>query len=420
MRILFNILLLIVIMAISTQLMKAQYGGFKDPQFSFEFSRTIGYSCTGGADYMECINTTSAIEDGNIENWYKKWHKTATRLEKTADTFLAGGHKKSAMEAYFRASGYYRTAEFFLHGKPDDPRIIKTWSKSRSCFRKAIKFSDYPISVVRIPFEETTMPGYLCLVDNSGKKRPLLIIHSGFDGTAEELYFEVARFALNRGFNCLLFEGPGQGEMVRLQKIYFRPNWESVVTPVVDYALQLKEVDPDRIGLMGISFGGYFAPRAVAFEKRIKVCVANGGVYDFYQNFIDQCPPDTEEMLKDSTASAEFDKAILEEIKAGKTDAWIFANGLFTFGTDSPSEYIRLLKPYSIRDYADMISCKMLVVDAENDKDLQGQAIQLYKALDCPKDYLFFTAEEGAGQHCQMGAIMISCERILNCLKKDL
>jgi len=120
---------------------------------------------------------------------------------------------------------------------------------------------------IEIPFEGMTLPGYLCLVDKSGTKRPLLIVHSGFDGTAEELYFEIAHFAVKRGYNVLLFEGPGQGGMIRVQKMPFRPNWETVVTPVVDYAITRKEVDAKRIALMGISFGGYLAPRAVAFVK---------------------------------------------------------------------------------------------------------------------------------------------------------
>ncbi len=89
-------------------------------------------------------------------------------------------------------------------------------------------------------------------------------------------------------------------------------------------------------------------------------------------------------MLKDIAAAAQFDEAVMREIKAGKTDAWIFANGLFAFGTESPSEYTRLLKPYSMRDCAGKINCKMLVVDSENVQDLPRQAMQLYKALDFP------------------------------------
>jgi dipeptidyl aminopeptidase/acylaminoacyl peptidase len=253
-------------------------------------------------------------------------------------------------------------------------------------------------------------------VDNSGGERPLLIIHSGFDGTAEELYFEIASLAVNRGFNCLLFEGPGQGEVIRQQKIPFRPNWESVVTPVVDFALKLPEVSPERIGLIGISFGGYLAPRAVAFEHRIKVCVANVGLYDFYGNVIEKSPPNIQEILSNKEASKEFNKRIVENMNTNVDVGWLFANGMFTFGAKSPTEFLLMLKPYNMKGYAEKINCNMLVVDSEKDKDHFGQAKQLFNALKCPKTYMLFTNEEGAGEHCQMGAIMISNEKILNWL----
>lgn len=319
-----------------------------------------------------------------------------------------------------RSSNYYRTAEFFLHTNPEDPRILETWGKSRECFLKSAKLSEHPIKFVRIPFEETTLPGYLCLVDNSGKKRPLLIIHSGFDGTAEELYFEIGSLAVKRGFNCLLFEGPGQGEVIRKQKIPFRPNWESVVTPVVDFALQLPGVDPERIGLIGFSFGGYLAPRSVAFEHRIKLCIADGGVYDFYENAMKKCPPNMEKILSNKETSKEFNKEIMESMSTDVDVGWFFANGMFTFGAKSPSEFLLMLKPYNMKDCAEKINCIMLVVDSEGDKDLPGQAKQLFNALKCPKKYMLFTKEEGAGEHCQMGAIMISNERILNWLDDAL
>ena len=206
-----GVLFLIASVFLSSTSLKAMECVFKDPQYSFQCLRTMGYSATGGADIGECLSTAYRIKEKDNESWYRQWDATAKRLEKQGDQFLSGGHKKSAREAYLRASNYYRTAEFFLHTNPRDPRILKTWGKSRECFQKAAKLSERPIKFVRIPFEKTTLPGYLCLVDSSGKKRPLLIIHSGFDGTAEELYFEIGLNALKRGFNCLLFEGPGQG-----------------------------------------------------------------------------------------------------------------------------------------------------------------------------------------------------------------
>lgn len=393
---------------------------FDDYQFSFQLLRTMGYSVTGGADLSEALSTAQRINEGDRESWYREWEATARRLEETGEEFLTKGHKISAREVFFRASNYYRTAEFFLHANPGDPRILKTWGRSRTSFLKAAKLSEYPIRPVRIPFEKTTLPGYLLLVDDTSTQRPLLIVHSGFDGTAEELYFEIGALAVARGYNCLLFEGPGQGEVIREQKIPFRPDWEAVVTPVVDFALTLPQVDPDRIGLIGISFGGYLAPRAAAFEHRLKVIVANGGVYDFFANVLKKSPPDTEQVITDKNASREFDKAVLQSMKKDVDTGWFFANGMFTFGADTPSELIRMLRPYHLRDVAPKIAGTVLVVDSEGDRDLPGQARQLHDALQTARDYLLFTREEGAEEHCQMGAIMISGERILNSLDDHL
>ncbi|WP_254306684.1 S9 family peptidase [Clostridium sp. 001] len=102
---------------------------------------------------------------------------------------------------------------------------------------------------------------------------------SNYYSTAE--FYGIAMSALERGMNFFTFEGPGQGEAVRKQHLFFRYDYEKVVTPVIDYLISRKEIDPNRIVLMGKSFGEYLVPRAAACEKRIAACIANGGVYDF-------------------------------------------------------------------------------------------------------------------------------------------
>jgi alpha-beta hydrolase superfamily lysophospholipase len=371
----------------------------------------------GGADIGECLSTIYRIKEGDDESWFQEWSKTARRLEETAILFRKQGKSASARECWLRASNYWRTAEFFLHANPDDPRIVPTWAKSRDCFVEAAALSPSPIIRVDIPFEKTSLPGYLCLVDSSGKKRPLLIVHTGFDGTAEELCLSVVQPARERGINCLVFEGPGQGQVIRIQKIPFRHNWETVVTPVVDFALTRGEVDPAKIALMGVSMGGYLAPRAAAYEKRLSALIANGGVYDFYAVTTRHGPPNMEEILEDPEASAEYDVAVREMMKTDPNLRWVFGHGMWAFGASSPSAWQKMLRPYKLIDEAKKISCPTLVVDSENDIDMPGQSKLLFEALTCPKDFLLFTAEEGAGEHCQVGASLISNERILGWLE---
>jgi pimeloyl-ACP methyl ester carboxylesterase len=412
----FMVVFLVIEFVMSYGICHAMECIFKDPQYSFQLLRVLGSAPNGGADIGECLSTAYRIKEGDNESWYSEWFNTAKRLEDAADSYMSQGHKVSAREAYFRATNYYRTAEFFLRQKINDPRILETWGKSRDCFRKGAQLSDSPVKPVNIPYEDTELPGYFCLVDNSGIKRPLLIIQTGFDGTGEELYFGQALAALERGYNCLLFEGPGQGGVIRKQNLPFRYDWEKVVTPVVDFALKQHEVDPEKLALMGISFGGYLAPRAVAFEHRIKACIANGGVYDFYDNVIKKIPGNVEEILSDTKASEEFNKDIFTTMETDITVGWFFGNGMWVFGAKSPIELIKMLKPYSMKNIVDNITCHMLVVDSERDMDMPGQAKQLYDALKCPKDFMLFTGEEGAEEHCQIGASMISNERILNWL----
>lgn len=393
---------------------------FKDPQYSFQVLRTISSAVYGGADIGECLKAIYRIKEGDDNSWYREWYAAAELREQTAERFLSKGYLLSAKKEFFRAANYYRTAEFFLHANPNDPRLLKSWRKSRESFINGAKLSVAPIRPVEIPFEGASLPGYLCLVDDSQAKRPLLLIQTGFDGTAEELYFQVAVAALERGYNCLIFEGPGQGRVIREQKIPFRRNWETVVTPVVDFAEKLPEVDPSKIALMGISFGGYLAPRAAAFEPRIKALIVNGGVYDFHAVIMKKTSGVPEKMLDDPGMAKEFDRVAYGIMKKDPAARWAMANGMFTFSAKSPSEWLRMTRPYNMKDSIGKIRCPVLVVDSEKDVDMPGQAKQFFNALTSQKNYLMFTAEDAAEEHCQIGAGILSNERILDWLDETM
>jgi pimeloyl-ACP methyl ester carboxylesterase len=389
---------------------------FQGDGYSFQTLRVMGTAPAGGADIGEVLATADRIKEGDDESWCREWLKTAQRVERLAADSLAAGHAVSAREAYLRASNYYRSAEYFLHGDVRDSRIIDISRKGRECFVRFAGLSDRPVvRPVKIPYEKTNLPGYLISADASGQKRPLLIIMTGLDGTAEELYFQ-ALPAVERGYDCLVFEGPGQGAVIREKKIIFRPDWEKVVTPVVDFAVAQPGVDPDRIALEGRSFGGYLAPRAAAFEPRIKACIVDGGIYDFHAVSLGKGGPQIEKMLDDEQASWGMDKAISEKMAADPRLRSIFNDGMWKFGAKTPSGWMRNTRPYRLDEVVDRIKCPMLVVDSEGDKDVPGQSKKLYDALNGPKQMIVFGSEEGAEEHCQEGALMLSSERMLDWL----
>jgi len=130
------------------------------------------------------------------------------RSHRKAADQLARGHRISARDSFLRAATYYCASEFFLHGSPRDPRITSAYQKSVECYRGSAKLFDPPIEPVEIPYENTTLPGYFHRVDHSDRKRPLLIIHSGFDGgSAQEVHDSGARAAVERGYNVLASTG---------------------------------------------------------------------------------------------------------------------------------------------------------------------------------------------------------------------
>jgi len=390
---------------------------FQHPPFSFEFVRILGEAVAGGSDINECFATAARITEGDFESWHQAWKETAERIHQTAVACLARGHPVSAREAFLRASNYYRCAEFFMHMEigVTDPRARATYEKSVACFGQALPLLPFPAEEVSIPYEGAALPAYFFQVGESGKARPTLLVHGGYDSTMEEQYFETVPAALQRGYNCLTFEGPGQGRLIRQHDLPFRPDWENVVTPVVDYALTRPEVDPARLCLEGRSLGGYLAPRAAAFEHRLAACVAIDGVFSLmpaqFEALVNRSRPISEEHI---TAGLE------QAMRQSPVMRWAICQGMWTMQAGSLADFARQAASYTLEGLAGQVTCPTLVCDAEQDHFFAGQPQRLHEALRCPKTYLRFTAEDAAEEHCHAGAALVLNQRVFDWLDETL
>lgn len=393
---------------------------FKDPAFAFQSLWRFGLIATGGGDLGEALTAVSRIKDGDHEDWYDSWNSMAGHVESMAREFLRKGNRISAREAFFRSANYYRSAEIYLD--PSDPRVVNTWRKGRDVFLEAASLSEGLLEYVDIPYEGDTLPGYFCRVDNSGKKRPLLLIQTGLDATAEDLYFILAVSAVKRGYNCLIFEGPGQGEVIRIKNLPFRYDWEKVVTPVVDFALKQKEVDPSEIAIIGYSMGGYLAPRALAYEHRIKYGIADGGVFSVFDGLMTKFPENIKDMIDDDKAKDKVNEIVTREMSENSDIDKFMVQMLWTFDADNPFDLFRKLKKFNQAESIEKIQSEMLVLNSVDDQVAGSyeQSKIFYNNLKVKKTYKEFSTAEGGQFHCQLGAPVLSAEYILNWLDERM
>ncbi len=263
--------------------------------WSHQLVRLIGEAQNGGGgDFGEIHRTTSKMKVGDQESWFLEWCNLATYVEKLGASAEQHRHNTTAMQSYFRASNYYRMADFYLDR--DDPRERPTYLKHVSLFQKAATLHAPAIEAVRIPFEGKNLHGYFVEASNkssSSEKVPCVIIFGGADATCEEAYFSSAADASVRGFHALLLDGPGQGYTLRFENLYARYDFEKAVGAAIDFLARNKSdvVDLKRVGVMGRSMGGYYAARSAAKEPRVKAAVVFDAVFDIRSDVYDFFPP---------------------------------------------------------------------------------------------------------------------------------
>ena len=389
---------------------------FDNPVFDGQLLRALAHAYYGGADVGECLSTAHRIREGDFDGWYSEWFQTGDRIYAAAEQSLAAGDTVSAREAYLRASNYYRTSFIVFYASPVDPRLVAAFDRQTESFRKAAALFSPAFEPITIPFEGTTLPGYFYKVDDSGMPRPTLIATGGYDSTVEELYFWNAAAALRRGYNCLCFDGPGQGAPLIKQQLYMRPDWENVVRPVVDYALTRREADPTRLVLAGLSFGGYLAPRAASGEHRLAACIADTGQYNLLEAIKRALPLPQEARDRLPNIDPQVLQPFFAQVMSDPTRAWSWRRGMWVHGLATPFDYVRATAEYSLVGRAEQITCPTLVTRAENDP-IAAFARQLYDALTVPKRYLEFTNAEGAGEHVEGGARALYHQRTFNWLR---
>jgi len=342
--------------------------------FSYQFRRGLGESQEGGGAVSEIFQAATQIKPGDKESWYAAWLHIAQRNDHRGDGSKAAGHVRTALNCWMRAANYYREAEFWL--MPDDPRRLQTFEKCEAASRKWLSCLSPAGEVVEIPYlPGKPLSGYFVRSANGGERQPVLISVGGLDSFKDELWFMTGRGAVQRGISVLLVDGPGQGAALRRHQLTTRHDYEVPIGKCIDWLLQRKDIDPDRIALSGSSLGGYYAARAASMDHRLAACISHGAIWDIHARW--KVRPE--------------DHGLAEHIK------WVF-------GAGSMAQASEIAKPFKLEGVLENMRCPYLIIHGGHDV-LGRAAVQKvydYAIAHQVDATLRLTNEEETGaEHCQ-------------------
>ena len=296
---------------------------------------------------------------------------------------------------------YYSLASSAADGTGDAGLFGELWEQHRAAWDRFVDLAGLAVERIEIPYEGTALPGYFFRAGPAGELRRTLIFNNGSDGPVTGAWVQGIADALERGWNAVTFDGPGQNAALVRQGLLFRPDWEKVITPVVDHLLTWPDVDPGKIALLGVSQAGYWVPRSVAFEPRIAAAVADPGVVDVAATMTEADSSFRMKMME-AGEKDKFDKDMGLALRFSSATRLMMAFRMRPYGTTSPYEFFTAARGYALTDeMIGKITCPVLVTEPEHEQFWPGQSRELYDKLPGPKALAVFTEEEGADSHCE-------------------
>jgi pimeloyl-ACP methyl ester carboxylesterase len=360
----------------------------------------MGHSGAFGAAPGECLEVLRRIRTASPEGWYSAWSGAAKTCERLSVT---QGDPVSRGKALLRAANYHRTSEVFLPA--DDPRRLETHRLEADAFQRALKTLNIPHKAWNIPYERVSLRAYYFPGEAA---RPLVVACGGFDSSLEELFFWMGHAAFERGHPCILFEGPGQSNMLREYRTAFIPEWEKPLMIVLDHAQwEAPEASKSVKVLAGLGMGGMLALRAAAKDRRIHAVGSLGGFFSMETVAFERLTAPARWAYRLGMKGlfnrlAAFASSRDMEMKTA------LEHGLWAMGASTPFDLMAKTAEFSILPVARDIACHVLVVQGERDHLVPArEAAFLKRHLTRAKDVRVITIEgpSGAGEHCQAGAL---------------
>lgn len=370
-------------------------------RWSAEMMVILSTAPYGGAELSEVDRIGRSLRDrvGDDEAWFAAWREGAELLRGHAEGLEKKGHRLTAASNYLRANFYFQSADHFR--QPKDDKAIAAFRQSLECFRKFAALTDQPkIEVVELPSKHGSFPAYFVHAVNSDRKRnPCVVRFGGFDTQKEMQYLRGTPELVKRGISYLLVDGPGQGEMIRFRNMYLRHDFEIAGSAAFDYLATRDDVDLDRVGILSMSLGGYYAPRIAAMDPRYKACIAWGAIWDYHATWVKRL-----EKIKQAALPVPADHL------------------LWACGVSNYDDALKKVEGFRLDGVAQKVKCPFLLMHGAADAQVSmAEAQKLFGTIGSKdKTFRVFTEEEGGAQHCQRDYLTRAVDVIADWLDEKL
>jgi dienelactone hydrolase len=346
------------------------------------------------------VEAAKRPEASATDAFFDSWKTLAERVETSARADEREGRFLSAGRKYRRASAYWFTAER-LH-RPAHPERIAAYARMLECFGKFVQYRRENCERLEIPYGNGVMPALYTRAEGTAGKAPCMVHFDGLDGTKELMYLigissELAR----RGISTLIVDHPGVGEALRLHGMKGTPEIEKPASAAFDYAAALPEVDAKRVGIMAVSLGGYYAPRAAAFDPRWACAVAWGALYDWGP------------IQRARSAGAGTERSVSHYAE----------HLMWVFGKTSVEECLAVTDQFTLKGLLHRITCPLLVVQGERDRQLPREQAErtIAEAVNSPGRRLHIhTAAEGGVEHCSVDNFDVTVDTMSDWIAQTL
>jgi dienelactone hydrolase len=342
-------------------------------------------------DEVNRVGRALADKVGDDAAWFEEWARMGEKIEARGRDALRAGHKLTAASCFMRATRYYQTGERFI--QPRSQRSMEIYARSVQLFKDAAAMIRRPrIEPVEVPYGNTSLPALLVHPDREvtgARPAPAMVFFDGFDVTKELQYGYGIPDLAARGVGCLVVDGPGNGESVRFRNLPLIAETENYATPAYEYLAARDEFDSNRIGIMALSLGGYYAPRAAALEPRFACCVAWGAQWDYHEIWARR----------------------LEELDSGKVLSLSVPpeHLQWVLGVSDRAAALKKLEGFRLDGIVQKMACPFLLLHGAGDEQIPLElAERLFEAAGSKQKALkVFSRDEGGFHHCQVDNITI-------------